>query len=169
MFGKSLVILLVLVALLVVALGTLSVLREEKLDTADGHEQSMVHGAASLDLSGKGLTTVPAYVFGRTDLVALDLSKNSLSGALPAEVRKLSRLKHLDLSDNAFTGVPAEVGQLAALEYLDLSNNALTGLPYELGNLSRLKTLDLRGNAPSAEDLARIRTTLPEAVTILLD
>lgn len=169
MFGKSFVILLVLVALLAAALGTVSVLREEGSDRTDGHEQGMTHGAASLDLSGKGLTTVPVYVFGRSDLVSLDLSHNNLTGALPAEVRKLSRLTHLDLSDNAFTGVPAEVGQLAALEYLDLSNNALTGLPYELGNLSRLKTLDLRGNVPSTEDLAHIRAALPQGVTILLD
>jgi Leucine-rich repeat (LRR) protein len=120
----------------------------------------------SLDLSNQGLTKVPEYVFGRTDLESLDLSGNTLTGALPGEIRFLRDLRSLDLGDNQFTGVPAEVGQLSKLEILDLSNNALTGLPYELGNLSNLKVLRLTGNNYSEADLAVIKKTLPASTVI---
>ena len=123
----------------------------------------------TLDLSGEGLTKVPDNVFTKTAVVELDLSNNNLSGALPGEVRHLSNLRVLDLSDNDFTGVPAEVGQLSKLEVLDLSNNSLTGLPQELGNLKNLKTLDLRGTNYSAQDLVVIQAGLSSDVTIKTD
>lgn len=123
----------------------------------------------TLDLSGEGLTKVPDNVFTKTALVELDLSKNNLSGSLQAEVRHLSNLRVLDLSDNNFTGVPAEIGQLSKLEVLDLSNNPLTGLPHEIGNLKNLKTLDLRGTDYSAQDLAVIQAGLSSDVTIKTD
>lgn len=122
-----------------------------------------------LDLSGQGLTKVPANVFERTDLIELDLSSNVLTGSLQAEIRHLQKLKVLDLSDNQMTGVPAEIGQLSNLEELDLSNNQLTGLPYELGNLSNLVLLDLRGNNYAEADLARIKASLPSTVVIQVD
>ena len=120
-----------------------------------------------LDLHGTQLQQVPTYVFDRRDVVNLDLSHNELTGALPAEIRFLSKLKVLDLSNNAFTGVPAEVGQLSQLEVLNLSHNQLTGLPHELGNLKNLKSLDLRGNSPSAFDLEIIRESLPNTTFLL--
>lgn len=115
----------------------------------------------TLDLSNQGLKKAPSYIFDRTNIESLDLSSNQLEGALQAEIRHLSNLKVLDLSDNKFTGVPAEVGQLKNLEVLDLSNNLLTGLPYELGNLSKLKLLDISGNKYSEADLNVIRKSLP--------
>ncbi len=142
-----------------------------------GNDQTEVQGndngaheviGPTLDLSGQGLDKAPSYIFDQQSLVYLNLSHNSLTGALPAEIRFLSRLKVLDLSDNQFTGVPAEVGQLKYLEELDLSNNQLTGLPHELGNLKNLQKLDLRGNQPSEFDLKIIRDALPNA-TILVD
>lgn len=129
----------------------------------------VVGEGVTLDLSGRGLTSVPQDIFTRTDLERLNLSSNKLSGALPAEVRHLKRLRVLDLSYNDFTGVPAEVGQLHELQVLDLSHNRLTGLPYELGNLINLEVLDLRGNAYSAQDLEIIKRTLPGNTRILVD
>lgn len=121
----------------------------------------------TLDLSGKGLEQVPNYVFQKTEIEMLNLSNNNLRGALQGEVRFLSNLKVLDLSNNDFTGVPAEIGQLSKLEVLNLSNNSLTGLPYELGNLKNLKTLDLRGNNAAPADVERIRASLPASTAIL--
>lgn len=122
-----------------------------------------------LDLSGQGLTKVPENIFDQTGTEILDLSHNSLTGALPAEIRHLTRLKALDLSDNKFTGVPAEIGQLADLEILDLSNNPITGLPYELGNLKKLKLLDLRGTSYAVHDLEIIKQGVSHDVEIKTD
>lgn len=124
------------------------------------------HTLISLDLSERGLTKVPVYVFDRTDLESLDLSNNNLDGSLPAEVRKLSNLKVLDLSGNKFTGLPAEVGQLSQLEKLNLANNLLTGLPHELGNLQNLQELNLSGNHYSPQDLDTIKKKLPQSTII---
>lgn len=117
--------------------------------------------AGRIDLSGKGLEAFPTEVLGRTDAVELDISDNRLTGAMPAEIRRLSRLKALDASGNRMTGVPAEIGQLSELETLDLSDNLLTGLPHELGTLPKLRFLDLRGNDISLADLEIIRAGLP--------
>jgi len=122
-----------------------------------------------LDLQGKGLEQVPAYVFQKTEVEILDLSRNNLAGALQAEVRNLSNLKRVDLSDNLFTGVPAEIGQLSKLEVLNLANNKLTGLPYEIGNLQNLTLLDVRGNTISQKDIEILRAKLPPSTKILFD
>ena len=125
--------------------------------------------STTLSLSGKGLNKTPSYVFEMTNLTTLDLSNNSLDGALQSQIGQLQNLRTLDLSNNKFTGVPAEIGQLKKLEVLDLSNNLLTGLPNELGNLSNLKLLDLTGNNYSEADLAAIRKNLPSTTIIKTD
>jgi len=99
----------------------------------------------------------------------LDLSGRGLSGSLKAEIRHLSNLEVLNISDNNFTGLPAEVGQLSKLKVLNLSNNPFTGLPQELGNLHNLQTLDLRGTQYSEFDLNVIKSNLPSTVDILVD
>ncbi len=120
----------------------------------------------TIDLSDKGLTEVPEYIFKETGTVTLNLSGNKFTGALPGEIRHLENLKTLDLSDNTFTGVPAEIGQLANLEILDLSGNPITGLPYELANLKNLKVLDLSDTQYSAQDLEIIKKGLSGDIVI---
>jgi Leucine-rich repeat (LRR) protein len=122
-----------------------------------------------LDLSSKGLTQTPNYVFEETNTEKLDLSNNKLTGSLQAEIRLLQNLEFLDLSNNQFTGLPAEIGQLKNLQVLNLSNNRITGLPLELGNLSNLKILNLKGNEYSEFDLGLIREKLPNTVVIEID
>ncbi len=100
---------------------------------------------------------------------ALNLSGRGLSGSLKGEIRFLTNLKQLDISDNNFTGLPAEVGQLSKLEVLNLSNNPFTGLPNELANLKNLKILDLRGTQYAKADLEVIKKGLPASTQILVD
>lgn len=103
------------------------------------------------------------------DTRTLDLSGRNLSGSLMAEIRQLSDLEVLDISNNDFTGLPAEVGQLSKLRVLNLSNNPFTGLPYELGNLKNLETLDLRGTNYAEADLEIIKSGLSSDTVILVD
>lgn len=120
----------------------------------------------ALDLSNQGLTKLPAYVLERTDLAALDISYNKLTGALPGEIRFLKNLTTLNASYNQMTGVPAEIGQLTKLTELNLANNQLTGLPYELGNLINLKRLVLTGNNYSEQDLEVILRGIPNVEVV---
>lgn len=121
----------------------------------------------TLNRSNQGLTKLPTGILTMTNLEKLDISNNKLEGALPAEIRFLQKLKILDISDNAMTGLPAELGQLSALRMLDVSNNRLTGIPHELGNLQNLEVLDLSDNNISPQDLEVIRAKLPRTEIIL--
>lgn len=131
-----------------------------------GVNQAPSPAGATLDLSNQGLTELPKYVLGMTELQELNLSHNRLTGALPAEIRFLKNLRKLNLSYNDMTGVPAEVGQLSQLQTLDLSYNRFTGLPYELGNLSNLKVLSLTGNNYAQADLNIILSHIPNVRVI---
>jgi len=126
-----------------------------------------IPGSKTLNLSNQGLKSIPSYVFNQRSLEELDVSNNSLTGAIQSQIGQLINLKVLNASNNLMTGVPAEVGQLQKLEVLDLSNNQLTGLPNELGNLKNLKTLNLSGNLYSQQDLDQIRSNLPNTTFIL--
>jgi Leucine-rich repeat (LRR) protein len=140
---------------------------ERILDSKGEIQTPVVSKDKVLDLSNKGLEKVPTYVFDMNGLEELNLSHNSLVGAIPAEIRHLKNLKVLRVNDNLMTGVPAEVGQLSKLEELDFSNNQLTGLPNELGNLKNLKIFNLSGNNYSAQDMKYIQDRLPGTKFIL--
>jgi Leucine-rich repeat (LRR) protein len=78
----------------------------------------------------------------------LDLSKNQLSGQLPASLGHLKGLKLLNISYNHLSGkIPATFGNLESLESLDLSRNRLSGsIPRTLSKLQELTTLDVSNN-----------------------
>ena len=78
-------------------------------------------------------------------VTGLNLSRNELSGPLPAELGNLTSLEHLNLDNNQLSGpLPAELGNLTSLTSLSLDNNRLSGpLPAELGNLTSLRSLHL--------------------------
>lgn len=83
----------------------------------------------------------------------LDLSSNSLLGALPPDVGNMVGLKLLNLSKNSFSGhLPSELGKLSKLEYLDLSDNKFSGhipdnLPQSL-NVFNVSNNGLSGSIP---------------------
>jgi Leucine rich repeat/Protein tyrosine and serine/threonine kinase len=121
-----------------------------------------------LDLRNQGLTAVPAEVFAHAQtLEVLDLSGNRLD-SLPEGMARLSHLKILFASDNAFTELPAVLGRCQSLEmvgfkanriarvaetalparlrWLILTDNALESLPETIGHCQRLQKLMLAGN-----------------------
>ncbi len=103
------------------------------------------------------------------DVRSLDLSNKDLEGSLKAEIRLITELQELDLSNNNFTGLPAEVGQLSNLRVLNLSYNPFTGLPNELGNLQNLEVLNLVGTNYSQNDLDTISANLPPGTKIIVN
>ena len=99
-----------------------------------------------LGLFDLGLTgAVPAEVGRLSALRALYLNNNQLT-SVPSEIGQLTSLVELDLGDNYLTSLPAEIGQLTSLTRLDLGRNQLTSLPAEIGQLTALRELHLGNN-----------------------
>jgi Leucine-rich repeat (LRR) protein len=83
----------------------------------------------------------------------MNLSNNSLSGPIPAELGTLTKLEYLILTNNLLSGpIPVKLGDLTDLEFLYLGVNLLSGeIPVELGSLPNLQRLFLNGNSLSGE------------------
>nr|XP_018682924.1 PREDICTED: receptor-like protein 12 isoform X2 [Musa acuminata subsp. malaccensis] len=79
---------------------------------------------------------------------SIDLSKNSLTGAIPTEIGYLYALQTLNLSRNSIGGmIPSTIGGMKSLETLDLSFNDLSGsIPQSLSGLNYLSDLNLSYN-----------------------
>lgn len=115
-----------------------------------------------------GLTEFPREIFTLADsLEILDLSGNALH-SLPDDLHRLTRLRVLFCSNNAFTELPACIGGCAALEmvgfkanriahvpaaslppllrWLILTDNEIEELPDALGRRPYLQKLMLAGN-----------------------
>ncbi|KAK4433492.1 putative LRR receptor-like serine/threonine-protein kinase IRK [Sesamum alatum] len=86
-------------------------------------------------------------------LVILDISRNDLSGAIPAALGDFGSLQFLNMSMNSFLGsILADIGQLKKLSILELSYNKLNGsIPSELGGLSSLDEMRLEKNSLGGE------------------
>jgi Leucine-rich repeat (LRR) protein len=98
--------------------------------------------------SGTGLTgPIPTELGRLSRLTALDLSWNQLS-RIPTEIGLLNNLLSLDFTVNALAGtIPLEIGLLSALTFLDVSVNLLSSsMPTQLGRLTELEYFDLYNN-----------------------
>lgn len=122
--------------------------------------------AEVIDVSGRNLTSLPAEIGSYTYAVQLILDGNSLTGALPAEIRKMQRLETLSAKDNQLTGIPAEIGQLQHLSLIDFSGNNISTIPNELFNLQQPLKLVLTGNPLSPELVSTIRDRMPNAEVV---
>ena len=98
-------------------------------------------------------------------LLRLDLSGNRITGPLPSSFWFFSRLKYLDLSNNAFNEtLSGEISSLTSLQFLSLRGNHFFGpLPLGLAGLSSLRDLDISHNNFTGE----IATDLTMSMTSL--
>jgi Leucine-rich repeat (LRR) protein len=90
---------------------------------------------------------------------SLNLSRKGLK-SLPAEFGKLTNLTSLNLSNNQLTNLPAEIGKLTNLTSLYLLSNQLTNLPAEIGKLTNLTSLSLSYNQPTKTFLLKLVISL---------
>jgi internalin A len=105
-------------------------------------QQAQKHDAHKLNLSGLGLTEIPAEIFELTQLIHLNLSRNQLIEIIGLE--KLTQLTHLDLSDNQLTEI-TELEKLTQVTVLRLTGNQLVEIK-GLENLAQLAELYLSYN-----------------------
>ncbi|KAL8255481.1 hypothetical protein R6Q59_030548 [Mikania micrantha] len=93
------------------------------------------------DLQGK----ISPSLLNLSRLGHLDLSYNHFTGTIPNFIGSLTQLSYLRLDQNDFTGtIPKFIGSLTQLRYLSLDENDFTGtIPLELGNLTNLQVLSL--------------------------
>ncbi|XP_028765447.1 probably inactive leucine-rich repeat receptor-like protein kinase At5g48380, partial [Neltuma alba] len=91
----------------------------------------------------------PRAIRNCSSLTGLDLSMNTLSGKIPADIDVLLPfVTTLDLSSNNFSGkIPNSVANCSYLNSLKLDQNQLSGrIPGELTFLTRLKTFTVTNN-----------------------
>ncbi len=98
-----------------------------------------------IDLSGQGITEIPAEIFKLTNLNNLNLDDNKIT-EIPVAIEKLTNLTHLLLSGNKITEIPATIEKLTNLTNLDLSDNQITEIPATIEKLTNLTYLDLNYN-----------------------
>ena len=80
-----------------------------------------------------------------------------------SNLRNLTRLQSLNLSQNKLDELPAGLFDGLNLTIIDLSHNDLTVVDAQLFDLENLTTLDLRGNRltdATRQDLARLKVEL---------
>ena len=81
----------------------------------------------SLNLTNKGLSTIPEYVFQRTNLRDLQLTNNKIT-ELPRDIMRLEYLLALKLDDNELAGLPPVLAYLNCLKILHVSYNKILQL-----------------------------------------
>nr|MDO8085253.1 leucine-rich repeat domain-containing protein [Candidatus Sigynarchaeum springense] len=105
------------------------------LDVAeDGH-------VTYLDITNRGLKTVPNAIRSLKYLEYLDLSNNLIT-ALPDWIGDLSRLRDLNVNDNRLERLPEGMKRLGSLSSLEMRDNRLHDLPAWLATLP-LEDLDM--------------------------
>lgn len=100
---------------------------------------------ANLGISG----ALPQVICELSHLESLDMSMNSISGALPSSFYiNLTRLVALNMNNNVISSViPPTMGNLTSLWYLYMGDDLITRLvPTELSNLGNRVALELSYN-----------------------
>uniref|UniRef100_A0ACD5VW06 Uncharacterized protein n=1 Tax=Avena sativa TaxID=4498 RepID=A0ACD5VW06_AVESA len=109
-----------------------------------------------------GFTGVECWSsFGR--ILTLDMRDFGLQGPFPRGLQDCTGIINLDLSGNSFSGpIPADIGlQMPYLTSLDISNNSFSGeIPESIGNMVYLNSLSVADNLLSGPVPASLQTFL---------
>lgn len=112
-------------------------------DLAEALKQADV--ATSLDLSRKGLTSVPKDILKLKKLKTLSLTNNQIT-EIPEWMTELTELENLFLNSNQLSVFPKSVLKMTQLKKLELAKNKLTEIPQDISNLSQLTLLSIGEN-----------------------
>ncbi|PON32511.1 Serine/threonine protein kinase [Parasponia andersonii] len=121
------------------------------------------------ELRALGLTknrvtgVIPSELGILTKLVLLNLDSNNLTGEIPPSLGNMSSLEQFYVQTNKLVGtVPDELGKLKRLEVFATGANSLSGMiPLSLYNISSLRTLSITDNQLEGNFPPNIGLTLP--------
>lgn len=106
----------------------------------------------ALNLSSNFLTGPIPYIGNMVDLWTFDLSNNQLTGGFPDNITELIHLSFFSLKNNSLSGLlPSDLQLLGELESFDISNNKFTGSMPDLGLAPRLGYVDVSNNSLSEQ------------------
>ncbi|MCH9609448.1 MAG: E3 ubiquitin-protein ligase SlrP [Chlamydiales bacterium] len=108
-------------------------------------EEGLLLRQTSLNLSNKGLTTLPNTIGKLINLTELYLHNNDLSD-LPDAIGNLTNLTELFVNGNKLRELPDAIGDLTNLTTLSAENNQLRDLPEAIGRLINLTHLIVHHN-----------------------
>jgi leucine-rich repeat protein SHOC2 len=104
-------------------------------------------GASGLRALTLGWTREPLSIPSEIGLFAATLEELRAPRVqletLPGELTSLSKLTHLDLTENEIEALPDDLGRLSRLKALEVSHNPLARLPASIGELAELRELRL--------------------------
>lgn len=103
----------------------------------------------SLDLSRRSLSgPIPPEIRYLTSLTHLNLSANAFDGPLQPAILELTKLRTIDISHNSFNSTfPPGISKLRFLRIFNAYSNSFTGpLPLEFVQLNSLQQLNLGGS-----------------------
>lgn len=120
-------------------------------------EQAARENWTELDLSGRGIKSLPTEIGKLTNLTGLRLLDNKLTN-IPAEIGKLTKLTRLQLKNNHLTSLTSEIKNLSKLKELYLHDNAFEEFPHVVTELTNLEVLTFSGNPcePLPEDIVKL-------------
>ena len=137
-------------------------LDRNQLEKADGVEK--LAELKWLRLNDNRLTALPDLK-GLVRLRRIYLKNNRFT-AVPEALKDLPSLTDIDLSGNPVKEIPAWLAEKRGLKNLSFSRTQLTKLPANLEAWKSLQSLQLGDLNISAEEMARIRSALPNVAIV---